>query len=295
MKQYLSRFLRDFEYTEEAAAALMTDYGRIMGNDGARGIFDEILTTYRENCACDYSKLLAKCDEAAEACGVHFYTVRLLAFICMSEHLRALYEEKGIDLAIWRNSMLDLRYKTTECKLVKGIYGSFVAAWFPRFFNLTRFALGRLQFEVVPFKRSYERDGKILTPTSPVINVHIPRTETPLDRESCLASYAQAKEFFKDQFAATPMAFVCGSWLLFEKLREFLPENANIIRFMNDYDVIETTYAEEGDYTSLWRIFDMECSDLDALPEDSTLRRAYKAYAKSGARLGSGFGVFFAE
>ena len=197
-------------------------------------------------------------------------------------------------LAIWRNSMMDLKYKLIECRLVRGIYGSFVASWFDRFFNLTRFALGRLQFEVVPFKHVYEKDGKRLEPQSLAINVHIPRTETPLDRESCLQSYAMAKEFFKDQFTDMPMAFMCSSWLLFEKLRDFLPETANIIRFMNDYDVIQTTYAEEGDYKSLWRIFDMDCSDLDALPEDSTLRRAYKAYAKSGARLGSGFGVFFA-
>lgn len=295
MREYLSWFFKEFAYTDDEVAALTAGYNGIYENPEAALIFDGVLAVYRQNYSCDYRALLLECDKAAELCGVHSYTVRLLAFICMSRRLRELYCEKGIDLAIWHNSMLDLKYKLIECKLVKGIYGSFVASWFDRFFNMTRFALGRLQFEVVPFKRTYERDGKRLAPDSPVINVHIPRTETPLDRQSCLDAYAMAREFFKDSFQETPMAFVCGSWLLFDKLRDFLPETANIIRFMNDYHVTETVFADEGDYKSLWRIFDMECpDDLDALPENTTLRRAYKSYAKSGGRLGTGYGVFFA-
>lgn len=295
MKEYLSWFFEAFDYPKEGAEALAKGYAGIYASTEAARIFDGILAVYRQNYSCDYKALLSECDKAAELCGVHSYTVRLLAFICMSRRLRENYTEKGIDLAIWHNSMLDLKYKLIECKLVKGIYGSFVASWFDRFFNMTRFALGRLQFEISSFKYEYQKNGKRLTPDSPVINVHIPRTETPLDRQSCLTAYAMAKDFFKDDFTKTPMAFVCWSWLLFDRLRDFLPETANIILFMNDYDVIKTAFADEGDYTSLWRIFDMECPDnLEELPEDTTLRRAYKAYAKNGGRLGTGYGVFFA-
>lgn len=295
MREYLSWFFKEFAYADEAAAALRAGYDGVYENPEAARISDGILAAYRQDYSCDYKALLLDCDKAAALCGVHSYTVRLLAFICMSRRLRELYCEKGFDLAVWHNSMLDLKYKLIECKMIKGIYGSFVASWFDRFFNMTRFALGRLQFEVVPFKHAYEKDGKRLAPDSPVINVHIPRTETPLDRQSCLDAYAMARAFFKDSFQETPMAFVCGSWLLFEKLRELLPETANIIRFMNDYDVIETTYAKEGDYAGIWTIFGMDCpEELDELPEDSTLRRRYKAYLKDGGCHGRGFGVFFA-
>ena len=295
MREYLTWFFHEFDYPKEGAAALIAGYDAVSTTDQARLTFDEILETYRQNYSCNYKEILSQCDGIATLCDLHSYTVRLLAFICMSRRLRENYVEKGIDLAIWKNSMLDLKYKMIECKLVKGIYGSFVASWFDRFFNMTRFAIGRLQFEVVPFKRRYEKEGKLLLPTSPVINVHIPRTETPLDRQSCLEAYATAKEFFKDAFTDTPMAFVCGSWLLFEELRSFLPETSNIIRFMNDYDVIETKFEEEVNYKPLWRVFDMDYTgNVEDFPGDTTLRRAYKTYVRNGGRLGTGYGVFFA-
>ena len=68
-----------------------------------------------------------------------------------------------------------------------------------------------------------------------------------------------------------------------------------IIGFMNDFDIIENKLNEPGDYASTWRFFDMTIpEDLDTLPEDSSLRRRYKALMKRGEPIGSGFGVFFA-
>ena len=295
MREYVVNFLNDFDYPEEAKKELIEAYDALVADEFCKSELDRLVNLYEENINLDYGVIFKSTPEMEKKCGVHHYKSELIVFILFSKHLKKLYNENNIDESIWFNSMLDLKYKLIECNLVKGIYGSFVASWFDRFFNMTRFALGRLQFEISSFKYEYQKNGKRLTPDSPVINVHIPRTETPLDRQSCLTAYAMAKDFFKDDFTKTPMAFVCWSWLLFDRLRDFLPETANIILFMNDYDVIKTAFADEGDYTSLWRIFDMECPDnLEALPEDTTLRRAYKAYAKNGGRLGTGYGVFFA-
>ena len=142
MRTYLTWFFNEFSYPKEGAAALLED----------------ILQIYNDNFNCDYKIILTKCEDSAKLCGVHEYTVKLLAYICLSRQLRANYEARGLDLGIWFDSMCDLKYKLIECKLVKGIYGSFVAEWFSRFFNMTRFGLGRLQFEIVPFRRNYQKE-----------------------------------------------------------------------------------------------------------------------------------------
>ena len=54
----------------------------------------------------------------------------------------------------------------------------------------------------------------VLTPSTKVINVHIPRTLTPLDKESREDSYRRAAEFFKGELGGAPTVFVCHSWLL---------------------------------------------------------------------------------
>ena len=68
-------------------------------------------------------------------------------------------------LEIFINSFLDLKYKLEECKLVKGIRGSFVSGWFGGWFNFSLLALGRLQFEKIDFPYNYERNGKTLRGT----------------------------------------------------------------------------------------------------------------------------------
>lgn len=59
------------------------------------------------------------------------------------------YEEKGIDLSIYHASMLDLKWKLMETNRVYGIWGVHCGDWFRPFFQAERFALGRLQFEVI--------------------------------------------------------------------------------------------------------------------------------------------------
>lgn len=104
-----------------------------------------------------------------------------------------------------------LKWKMDECKEVYKISGTFVPAWFDRFFKVERFGLGRLQFELIPFGETYEKNGVSLNPESTVINVHIPRTGTRLDRESAKAAYQMAADFFKDEFGEKPIVFVCWS------------------------------------------------------------------------------------
>ena len=294
-KEYLRKFMTDFDYPKEAQAALVHTWDVLTANHNNRERFDSLISLYQENYLCDISVVTEKCAVIAQDSGESVYTVELLLLISLSKMLKKRYHECGIDERVWFDGMCDLKYKLLECRLVKGVWGTFVAAWLWKWFRLELFALGRLQFEMVPFKMdSYTKNEKHLSKGDPVINVHIPRTMTPLDRESCLASYDKAAIFFKKYFLGKPIAFVCDSWLLYPNNREILPPKSNIRSFMEDYDIIEYRESLPGDYSSMWRLFDMDYTgNVDDFPSDTSVRRNYIQHMKNGGRVGSGYGVFF--
>ena len=294
MIEYVLSFMNELGFDKEAVESLSADIEKIYANEEAKALFAGAVDDYERDIRSNYTELREAAKRAGEIVGVHAYSAELLLFICFSKHLRELYRLRGISDRIWFDSMSDLKWKLWECKAVKGIWGSFVAGWFPGFFNLTRFALGRLQFEIVAFDGEYEKNGKALNKGDKVINVHIPRTLTPLDKESRDDAYAQAAEFFRNMTDGAPIAFVCSSWLLYPEAEKILPAHSNIRGFMADYDIIRSKTNGEGEYGDMWRLFDMDFTgDFNDYPEDSSLRRAYKKFLLDGNRTGSGYGVFF--
>ncbi len=291
MKEYLQCLLTNGGYDAKDAAYLLSVYDCVQKNETAARCMTQAMEEYAKE-TCDYGRLLTLADEAAVSIGVHEYTTELLVYMLLSKPLLSRYRERGIDEAIFWNSMLDLKYKLEECKAVKGVCGSFVAWWFEGFFNLTRFALGRLQFEIVPFGTSYEKNGKTLTPDSKVINVHIPRTGTPLLPEECEDAYRRAAVFFADRIEGDK-AFVCYSWLLYPDNETILTDQSNIVRFMKRYDVFH--WGIDKNKRDLWRLFDTDESHPDRLPTDTTARRLYAEHIRRGGKLGWGHGVFFID
>jgi hypothetical protein len=290
MKGYLIAFFEEFAYPAPSREVLLAAYEQIVTAPETASRFAALLEAYDRDMNLDYAALIAEMTALCEGVDLHPYTGHTVLFVCLSRRLHERYREQGISDDIWHDSMLDLRYKLIECHLVHGVWGTFVAKWNDGFFNMTRFALGRLQFEIRPFGFTYEKNGVTLTPGSPVLNTHIPRSEQPLTRESVWASYALAADFFKDRLQGAPVAFYCSSWLLFDKHREMLKPTSNIYRFISDFDVVETgTYK---DYAEVWRLFDRHYKgDPDELPADSSLRRAYVDLMKKGEPTGWGKGI----
>ena len=290
MKKYLNDFMVEFEYLDEDREFLIDAYGKIEANEEARAEWDRILKVYNDDINCDYYKgILVPAQNAGKLVGVHPYTSGLLIFMCMTKRLKELYIERNISLDFYKKSVLDLKYKLDECKVVRGVIGSFVAWWFPGFFNLTRFGIGRLQFEISGFGHDYEKNGHKLSKDSQVIGIHIPRDGTPFDEESCIEAYKAAKEFFT-QIEGEEKPFVCHSWLLYPKHEEILNHNSNTYKFFSRFDVFESG-ENEGD--DLWRLFDTEDRNPDRLPTNTSFRKRYVDHLKNGGLVGWGYGVFF--
>ena len=296
MREYVVNFLRDFDYPEEACRELIEAYDTLVADEFCKSELDRLVSLYEENKDLDYGVIFKSTPEMEKKCGVHHYKSELIVFILYSKRLKELYKAENIDESIWFNSMLDLKYKLFECKAVKNMWGSFVAWWFPGFFNMTRFALGRLQFETCKYdQKDYTKDGKTVKTGDTVIGVHIPRTLTPLDKPSYDAAFDMAREFFKGKTGDAPMAFTCCSWLLYPDNLSILPERSNVRKFMLEFEIINQFDDKPGQYADMWRLFDMDYTgNFDDYPEDSSLRRAFKAHLKNGGKTGEGYGIFFA-
>jgi hypothetical protein len=252
--------------------------------------FHALVSEYECSYDIDYDAALNRMKEISLASDIHEYTGALLLFLAYTRGLAKYYLERGIEHKIYRDTVLDLRYKLDECICVKGVCGSFVAKWFAGFFKLERFALGRLQFEVVDFGAELERNGISLKPDSKVLNVHIPRTGTRLDRESVLDSYRLAHDFYAP-LIGDKTVFVCSSWLLFPKHKEMLKQGSNLLSFISDYDIFVS--GEYSSYAEIWRLFDVEYDgDTTHLPIDTSLRKSYAELISRGEKTGWGRGVF---
>ena len=288
MKSYLKDFFECCAYQKEDADFLLNVYEKIMQNQETADIWNLAIGIYEETICCDFRKIISLADQVAEMGSIHAYTAELLIFICLTKKLKKEYEKRGLDMQIYWDTVADLKYKTEECKLVKGMVGSFVAPWFFKFFDMTRFALGRLQFQIVEFSREYEKNGVILTSKSKVIDTHIPRSLQPLTPQSCDEAFALAKKFFSEEIGET-CAFVCHSWLLYPEHETLLSHQSNVYQFMSRFDILESGINRQK--SDLWRLFDTDEKNPENLPADTSLRRAYVEHLKNGGNVGWGFGV----
>ncbi len=292
MKNYLKNFFDEFEYPEEAKVVLFSAFEKIYNCESAWNYFDALIKNYEETDKFSGGQTLNDSTLAAREAGILDDQGTLLIFCCYSKHLREMYIKNGIDTKIWYDSMRDLRYKAIECYKVRGYWGSFVSGWFPGFFSLGRFALGRLQFEKSAYgeeKIAYEKHGLNIKHGSPVLDVHIPSSGR-MPYEEVLASYKMAYEFFPE-FRMNGLLPICGaSWLFHKGVYDSVKKGTNVDKFINDYEVI--TAWDTPDFPDCWRLFDMGYTgNPDDLPSDGSLRRGIVEYLKNGGVMGEAYGI----
>ena len=294
MQEYLREFGNEHQFPQEAMLVLTEAYEKIVASDQGRKVWDGWMQAYEQDVNIDYRKAMEELRKQAGQAQVHEYTSDLLLFMGFSRWTEKLYEKRGISRQIFHDSMEDLRWKLWECWNMYHVWGSFVAWWFQGFFDLTRFTLGRLEFELIPFPEDYEKAGegrKKPLGMKQVVNMHIP-SSGPLTMQDCEKSFAQALTFFKEAAADGQMGFVCSSWLLYPENKKILPASSNIAAFLNLFDIYQVKEDKEGG--DLWRIFGQEYDgNPESLKDDTTLRRQYKKFLQDGGVPGYGEGIFF--
>lgn len=210
---------------------------------------------------------------------------RLLFCLMMAGEVWEQYQMAGIDSKIWLDTMSDIRIWSEKYRRETGKIGLVQTGWLAHHLTLEIFRLGRLQFEPTRLEEPVPSGAGVLEPGTPALSVHIAAGE-PLNHDAALASYEQAKAFFKNP---APL-FICYSWLLSPALPELLPPESNILAFQRDYTLFGT---DEADRQAEERIFGAPCDDFSAYPERTSLQRRAKAWLLSGKKIPSGAGFFY--
>ena len=232
-------------------------------------------------------ELFSSDDEVSPAKTFGYMTVLLTAALKLYE----IYEEKGIDLDIYYDTMSLFR---TVLDRDMAFYGEYsfrdTAFWYYRMFACLLYKLGTLEYEM---KYADENFAKIfsLSEGDPLLSVHIP-FKAVLTRELLDESYKKARSFFTKyypQFTNAPIT--CGTWLLSPELKAFLPENSKILEFQSDYKIVSTDKSNDN---CLFFLFGNPKKPVDhtSLPENTSLRRAAKQHLINGGVIGTGTGIY---
>lgn len=230
-------------------------------------------------------------DEIAGQSGLSPYTVWMLLLMEAARPQLMLLREQGEDEQYYWDTFADLRYKALECKEIHGVWGTFVAFWYPIFFTGDIVKLGRLEFETYKYHGEPTTvAGVSIAPSDFVLNIHIPSSGEPFTRAARMGSYRKAYEYFAQQRNGKPLVCVCHSWLLNPEYAAVLPETSNFADFQRDFAGI--TYEAEDSFEDAWRLFGHDHDKPTAeLPERTSMQRAFKKFFLEGGKPGCGRGI----
>lgn len=267
--------------------------------DAAIPVCEEIIKNHAE----EYKKIETEIPEAeaiyalADNMNIDRDLSMLAVCLMLGASAHDLYIKKGISEEIYRSSMRDITVWTNTCMKMRGHVGLYEYGWIRHFLKAEIVRIHRLEFHIITFLhgKTWSKAGITLDGGTPenegdhVINIHIPE-DGPLNHDDVIESYRQAYRYFN----CTGLApFVCDSWLLFPGNYDFLPQNSNIRKFMDDFEIIESEKRRNcGD---LWRVFGPcgSYDDLSKLPANTGLQRGMIEYLRTHDNVtGSGYGIF---
>ncbi len=293
--EHFKEILTILDLPQEAVEVFCNTAEKIDNSKSFSAKVDSLIKEYMYPEAHGFGELFAKTKFVAMRHGVKHYTFDFVLLVIMTEIMHDRYKEAGLSEELFRNTIMDLRYKFIECVDCKETYGTFVAGWNTDFYALKRFCLGRFQYEHSTFGVCDEYTtsaGVTIKRGDKTLGFHIPSSGVPLTDEVRLDSYKKAYEFFKDfRREDGLMIFECGSWLLWDGYKEFLPEKSNILKFIDDFELIKQ--GEKAVFTDAWRIFGKAgFGSPKKWPADNSLRRAFKEHVVTNkGKTGNGHGI----
>lgn len=126
-----------------------------------------------------------------------------------------------------------------------------------------------------------------------VLNIHIPAGE-PLDEVACRDSLRQAVAFFPRFFPHFHFkAIQCGSWLFDPQLADYLPPQANLVRFQSLFH--RYPMVNGNSWQIRQRVFGNPDLPLDNVPQQTSLQKIVKKHLQDGRQWRSGCVLLFPD
>ncbi|MCL2514039.1 MAG: acyltransferase domain-containing protein [Oscillospiraceae bacterium] len=289
---YINAFMKKIPLPEDAATCFMGVENMIFDDTELSECFSKLKNGFMVDFEIGLNEVFEELKVKADECGVSEYTFNFIFLMNCTDILLERYKDNDIPEEIFWDTMDDLRCKLLECYEQHEVWGTFVGGWYAGFMSMTRFALGRFQYEMSVFDDGpyTTKNGITIEKNTPAYNFHIPSSGKPFGKEARIESYKKAYDFYGYSKTGGNMVLVCSSWLLYKGHEEFLPEKSNILDFMRDFDIVKSEEREE--FGDAWRVFG-KYHELppDRLPRDTSLRRAFADRLASGGKTGHGYGV----
>lgn len=270
-------------FPEEAADFFQELYLKIESDEFLMSKLISLRELYFEKFNCD--ELTVGLSELYEKTGCHKHSVDMLFLLFSAIRLEEIYSEKGYSKQFFIHNIKDLCYKVLECKKVCGIWGIMNFSWQEGLFNLSRFALGRLQYNY--YKNLYDYKDTVKKGDD-VLYIHIP-SSGPLLPEDVDESFRMAYEFFGPTHG-DKLALMSHTWLFYPPMAEKVyPEGSNSRLFYERFDIVNQ--CEDVNDSNIWRVFGTKTRDLSQLPTNTGMQKRLYEYLKSGKHTGFGYGM----
>ncbi|SFR02987.1 hypothetical protein SAMN04488564_102223 [Lentzea waywayandensis] len=200
--------------------------------------------------------------------GLAWRHLYVYAYLSLVGVVTRYHRENGIADAVSWATLADLGRNLAVDRRMRGEGWPVMQSWLTLHTRGGVYELGRLQ---------HQRGDT-------AISLHVPDAG-PLTPKAVDASLDEARAFFPRHFPGERYTtFSCGSWLLDPQLREHLPEDSNIVRFQQRFEL--ESYVEQdvpdGDVEVLRFVFRTLTTPLDRLPRRTALQRAVVDHLQAG-------------
>ncbi len=275
----IHKFCREIGFPPEAEEVFSDTFVRLTADSELMSNIYDAANEYFMDETLGYEKALI---DAAKKLDISIYTVNMVFLIMCAVPLRYMFYIKGYSDELYINTMRDMLCKAEECHRLYGVWGTFVLDWYRFFCKCRVFALGRLQFQEIESPVNYK---DIVKKGDTIIATHIP-SGSPLKIEEVHKSFDEAYRFFG---GGEKMVFSCHSWLLYPPQYEMYPENSNLRKF---YDIWDITDVRESN-GNFWRVFyKPEGYELSKIVPHTSLEKKLLEYLKNGGSMGYSRGFY---
>jgi GNAT-like C-terminal domain/N-acyltransferase N-terminal domain len=211
-----------------------------------------------------------------------------VAVLCCVPPLLEFHDAHGVPRSQTWSLLADLPRHFKLYRAIHGVDGFEHLHWLANHLRGLLYDMGRLQVQREQ-PTGFPFDEEAMSSTGfrglqrgeAVLSVHIPGTG-PMDATACDASLSRARREVPRWFPGERYpAFVCFSWLLDPQLAAYLPPDSNILRFQRRFELFGEPFPElDSTKTYIFRV--PGDTALDALPQRTTLERAYVRHVRDG-------------
>lgn len=287
---FLRQMMNKTAFPPQAQQALLTSADALIAAGQTKTLASAVADFYSQGFSIPH--IQPWIDHMAEQAALSPYTVWLLFLIEAAQTAREDFRKEGISEEIFWDTFSDLRCKALECYDIHQVWGTFVASWYPIFYSRRLVKLGRLEYETHPYywEEPYIWRDLCVKKGDPVKSIHIPSSGEPFDQAVRLDSYRRAYDFFREELDGGPLVCICHSWLLYPPYGKLLSSTSNIASFQRDFDIIGQD--SRASFDDGWRLFGPDWQQpTAALPERTSMQRAFKRHLLAGGPTGVGRGV----